>query len=278
MSTTVTGDGGGVAAFDSKSWVERLLPALRPLGYSVDEPVRTDPEATLSAPGKPDRPVALKAVPSSSPEAAVVLRLRSLPDAASSSPFNHVVRWIDVVEVDDILVLVSDGSPQTEFYRSYGSALGVLVAFRFVLETIAFLHEHQIALGHVFEPDFVAKWENPENWNLPFSSDVSYTLLDLEFASIVDSPTVRFDTRGRYFYGRPAPELSSTAPYDAYKFDVFNAGVMMDGYGKKLDAWGPFPRMEDFKALVSKMTAEDPKLRPTALDCLRELSALISAL
>ncbi|KAI9311604.1 hypothetical protein DFJ73DRAFT_787952 [Zopfochytrium polystomum] len=66
--------------------------------------------------------------------------------------------------------------------------------------------------------------------------------------------------------GAATSTAASSAPYDAYKFDVFNAGVINR------------PRMEDFKALVSKMTAEDPKLRPTALDCLRELSALISAL
>ncbi|KAI9326942.1 hypothetical protein DFJ73DRAFT_801053 [Zopfochytrium polystomum] len=105
-------------------------------------------------------------------------------------------------------------------------------------------------------------------------------LMDLDLASIVEAPLVRFDTWGRRYNNRPAPKLASSAPYDPYKFDVFNAGVMINGFSEDhaVAAGLPggvrlFPMMEQFKALVSKMTAPDPNLRPTALDSLRELSA-----
>ncbi|KAH9478442.1 hypothetical protein JR316_0008897 [Psilocybe cubensis] len=98
---------------------------------------------------------------------------------------------------------------------------------------------------------------------------IKYYIIDFETASYFPPNSLCI---GRYGQEKAAPEFSNTIPFDPFKLDVYQLGMLVHRLIQRYDG------LELLVPLRDSMTQKEPKLRPNVSQALKMLYKIISSL
>ncbi|KAJ7117974.1 kinase-like domain-containing protein [Mycena crocata] len=231
--------------------------------------------------------VVLKRVETASTELAIIKYLSEIRD-----PRNHTIPLFDILAVppDNSFSLLVMPNARVFNHPPFHCRSEFVEAMRQYLEGLELMHEHNIchfdiapqnllmdeshvvpAGSHFCSPKSHTGFPGVFSWENRCSvSPVAYYYIDFGLSMYFPNGKEAALTTATLRTFKTIPELSLTVPYNPFKVDIFQLGLMMHNLIKK------YPALSAFRPVAVRMMSPKPEDRPDPAESLSQFNNVVA--